>query len=485
MKYFLLTSTRQTARQSLYGIVLTLLSACGSGDGARTVSIDAVTTYWAEAGTTSTVPVAIAAITLERPGDSRTYTAAPDATRMRWTVGDVPAGPYRLRVTYPSGPLLFVDVPTGASTLDLGNDRSGRAGSEVLLAATPVTLTLSGLQPWDPTNDYLELLGWNFGALTWPRLTASAGATGGAAAPFNWGRWAKAIPTDTVWVAQNRDGLVHAASGDTYSLVLAAQSVTGVSVTDGVALTIAADRMVQAAGTGSVRLNWKKSQYFALLDPSGSNPDSYALIKAQPAPLSVVASGIALMGLQPKSTADVDYGIMTYNRFMPATYREALTTTVETNLRRTLPGTATTFNSVMSLGRRDPLGAVPDPLVPLVGPVMGVTVNGMSAAQPISAVGLTPTIAWQAPMVGSATVYRVSIVEVSQSAGEVDMNTLAQWIQAGTSLTVPAGFLVSGKVYVFTISAESDSSGPGLAAPMRRGAGSRGTASFESNTIQP
>lgn len=470
---------------TLFGAVL--LGGCGgSSDTTRSVTVDTVTTYHAENGTISTGPVDyFASISIELPGDATIYPATPDAARLHWTADGVPTGPYRVRLTYSTGQLVIVDVATGASALDFGMDRAGRATGDVVTQATPVTFAVSGLQPWNPAVDFLESMDWNARSIFWPRLTAAAGATSGTTAPFDWKGRKQVLPADTLWVTQSRDGPTSVAPSDTVSVVVAAQAVSGISMTDGVPLTVAVDRMAPPTGTGTVRLNWKQSQFLALLEPSGTNPGGYAMVRAQPAPLSVVGSNVALMGLDSKSTTDVNYGSLVYNRFLPATFQESVSTVIDTSVSRTLPGTTARFTWWPSVGRTDPIAAVPDPLVPLIGPSTRVTVNGLSASQPVSGVGLTPTIAWQAPVVGNATSYAIDLMEAWANADGVDSKPVVSWIQAGTSLTVPAGLMEAGKVYFVAIMAKSDPTGPGPTAPFRQGAESRGSADFISQAIQP
>src|SRR6185369_13745903 len=82
-----------------------------------------------------------------------------------------------------------------------------------------------------------------------------------------------------------------------------------------------------------------------------------------------------------------------------------------------LPTRAATPNrafAVISAAR--PL-ATTGPIAPLVGPVASPRINGQSLFAPPSHVGITPTIDWTAPAVGTPSFYTVTLRRLFLPAG--------------------------------------------------------------------
>jgi len=87
---------------------------------------------------------------------------------------------------------------------------------------------------------------------------------------------------------------------------------------------------------------------------------------------------------------------------------------------------------------------------PLISPPDGPTISGQPALDTLEAVGETPVIAWDAPILGGANAYEVDVVELSPEAGVV-----ASLYTADTSITLPDGVLKSGGVYFFVLRSRS------------------------------
>jgi hypothetical protein len=99
-------------------------------------------------------------------------------------------------------------------------------------------------------------------------------------------------------------------------------------------------------------------------------------------------------------------------------------------------------------------------LQPVVGPARSLLVNGQSATgAPLTGIGTTPLLSWQAPGVGTADFYRVAIHElrVSPTTGRTVSSFVADFFTEATSLRVPSDVLTSGKHYYFRVLATRSS----------------------------
>src|SRR5262249_34988467 len=95
------------------------------------------------------------------------------------------------------------------------------------------------------------------------------------------------------------------------------------------------------------------------------------------------------------------------------------------------------------------------PLEPKLSPPTNVTVNGKDAAQALSAIGDHPSIAWGAPVLGTATFYHVSLKKLSAEGSGL---TSASFIPTDTKLGPPKGTLEAGSTYFAVVEAASSGS---------------------------
>ena len=93
------------------------------------------------------------------------------------------------------------------------------------------------------------------------------------------------------------------------------------------------------------------------------------------------------------------------------------------------------------------------PITPLVGMVTNPTVAGVNFFNNHTGIGLTPTLRWAPPKVGTANYYNVTVSQLVNSGGSTQILGLATLQTQSTSITIPPGLLSSGKAYVFAIAA--------------------------------
>jgi len=97
------------------------------------------------------------------------------------------------------------------------------------------------------------------------------------------------------------------------------------------------------------------------------------------------------------------------------------------------------------------------PMQPIVGPPMNPRINGVDFFQDQNGAGLTPTMQWDPPSVGSADEYQVAFCYFEGSPGGgvlfLGFSCVGSLFTAGTTVTVPPGLLQTGKYYFFTLTA--------------------------------
>jgi hypothetical protein len=97
---------------------------------------------------------------------------------------------------------------------------------------------------------------------------------------------------------------------------------------------------------------------------------------------------------------------------------------------------------------------------PLLSPVRALKVNGQSATgAPLTGIGTTPLVSWEAPEIGRPSFYRVNLYElrVSATTGRTTATFVSDFFTESTSLRIPADVLASGKHYYLRVIANTSS----------------------------
>jgi hypothetical protein len=97
---------------------------------------------------------------------------------------------------------------------------------------------------------------------------------------------------------------------------------------------------------------------------------------------------------------------------------------------------------------------------PLLSPARALKVNGQSATgAPLTGIGTTPLVSWEAPEIGRPSFYRVNLYElrVSATTGRTTATLVSDFFTQSTSLRIPADILASGKHYYLRVIANSSS----------------------------
>lgn len=108
------------------------------------------------------------------------------------------------------------------------------------------------------------------------------------------------------------------------------------------------------------------------------------------------------------------------------------------------------------------------PVVPRLGPVTDLQINGQSAYTTTAKVTTQPVLSWSPPQLGKASDYVVAIHQLSLRSGTTQtvQKLLAQIRTTETRIVVPPGLLTSGEYYVFRVTSNARS-GYDLARPFR------------------
>ena len=102
-------------------------------------------------------------------------------------------------------------------------------------------------------------------------------------------------------------------------------------------------------------------------------------------------------------------------------------------------------------GNNTELPTATRPIKPLVGVVTQPTINGKNFFADQPGIGVTPTLKWSPPSVGTATFYAVRIYQLDNDSGNTVQTIIANLRTPGRSLTIPEGLLTPGSAYVFRI----------------------------------
>jgi hypothetical protein len=93
---------------------------------------------------------------------------------------------------------------------------------------------------------------------------------------------------------------------------------------------------------------------------------------------------------------------------------------------------------------------------PLIGAVVDPKVAGDDAFGSLAGVGLTPTLSWSAPAIGSASRYYVRVFQIEDVGGATEITAQVAFLETSeTSVVVPPDVLEPGASYVFEIGARA------------------------------
>jgi hypothetical protein len=418
-------------------------------------------------------------------------TVAPDGT---FSVPDIPGGTYYLQteqVQFSLNALAPVFegvqinlIPLTSDTPDLSTVVHGRADAAPITRPSPVTLNVTGLEPWSNASPFRG----QFYAVT-PQaqgdesvfLTPPLPAPGitSLSVTFDWQenvfdgftRLPDASKGDVTYFIQRNTQPMSGGCGGAVTKRFARS--TTFTVPDGGGITAPVD-LQPVSLTNSIATAASFSKFATLVpsinpqalllpDPAGlTSPEAGASLFAVPGSLSYPDfTGLGVVPRMaayayPSTTADTDCGTLAYGGILDPPFQTMRNFAYLAGVILDADGTDIGLNPI--IGAQEDASKVSNAIEPKLGPVASPRINGKDAFQAQTGVGQTPTLSWSQPKIGSASDYTVNIQMLSGPDTESDVIQIVAGVHGGNSFTLPAGLLKAGKTYVATITAVDESS---------------------------
>lgn len=375
-------------------------------------------------------------------------------------INAAPTGHYWLRVgsTY---------LWTDQTNIDLGYDQTGRPDSRRPTEPTNVIFNVSNLSPWNDSSHRFYYYECNTGT-SWAGFSASDPANN----PSNGDTTLSEMAVN--WLQADAP-LNDGSKGDhPYLVQLSILSTTIGSCripqkvfeptpytqTNGRNVTLTG-AFTEISQTETLRLNVKASEFaldLATIGPNAVPSDqlfSFGAMKGAATYGSFGTAGeLTYFAFSTPQVADFDLGEIPIKNPFPSTWDTFLYSYTSYKISHSLPGTTTPRDFSAFLGvETSSLPSATDPLRPLVTPVRNPRIEGVDLLTNQSGVGLTPKLSWQAPAVGSPSVYVVDIYWIFSSGLHTRAYLGPRLFTNSTSMQLPPDVLRTGLTYVFRVSA--------------------------------
>jgi len=186
--------------------------------------------------------------------------------------------------------------------------------------------------------------------------------------------------------------------------------------------------------------------------------DTTLTLKVQPhgSTVAPLAAATLLVFQSPATSGVLQQWDLPYANPYPSTWGGVVTVKRTFLKDYVLPGSTTTAKWGFSVQVTYPKNNLPSqPIAPLVGPVRNVKMNGQAMSKPTLSVGTIPLLTWDAPTVGTPTMYMLSLYQVSSAPGSnsVSSTAIAHFRTTKNRLEIPPGLLVAGNAYFGILSA--------------------------------
>jgi hypothetical protein len=196
------------------------------------------------------------------------------------------------------------------------------------------------------------------------------------------------------------------------------------------------------------------ASFASTVNPTASVSENFLGVVANYAP-----SGDAAIDLQPQlasmfknsDTTDVNLGTLAYANPFPSTWAELLEVSTKYHVSYIAPGATAAFDAYPRVSQQVVLSSAGSTVSPMLSPVQAVKIAGRAATTQLSGVGLTPTISWSAPSLGTPQAYAVYVYKLANSNGASQVSTAAVFYTKGTNVMVPPSLLASGTTYYVSI----------------------------------
>lgn len=383
------------------------------------------------------------------------------------TFFDVPPGPFIVSLN-------GYNLETNEDLLDLGLANLGRAGATASDGGSVVLqLDVTGLQPWQPFSDVLQLTSENAGyvALNAQAFAGDQPDAGATAASFPVGYFSACGTRRGRFVP-----LVDADAGDVMTLTQLQSSPVGdggllelrtlvrsavlpaFSMADH-AVTQVPAALAAPATMERLSLDFRQSAFDALraaVHPNATAIASTVTVTAQPftADLGAYTAAPDLAVLRPQQlSSDVSLSFDTGNPF-PASWPKLVSVRYTMQVAYDYPdgGTRAITTAMVTQDLLSSLGAAP--LVPRVSPPRNIRVDGADGLAR-SQISRLPVLSWDPPANGTPTTYGISLFRFTRigSGQIINVSEGAFFEVSGTTFRLPFGEVVPGGEYVFGVTA--------------------------------
>ena len=360
-------------------------------------------------------------------------------------------------------------VVDGRPTFDFGYELMGRPDyASATTSPTNLTFSISNMASWQ-SGDGIGFFSIGAGAAwNWIDQSGATNPPGVGATTLNMtGDMTRAadpyLPSaskgDVSWLLQYTVGT--SSGGMQYSQLTHYVRDTTINMTDGNPTTMSGSFTAVNPNKTTPSFNYQRSAWAAfsgMVNPSATINNNYFGVLVNYAP-----SGNAAIDLEPQLavkyadalTTDLSVGTMSYANPFPSTWAELLEVDTRYHVSYMAPGATTALDLYPSVGQQVLLSGAPTTVSPMLSPAQSIKIAGQSASTQLSGVGLTPTISWSAPAVGTPQAYSVYVYDLTNSNGTTQWSTAAVFYTKATSVTVPPNVLTSGNTYYIAISALS------------------------------
>ena len=158
----------------------------------------------------------------------------------------------------------------------------------------------------------------------------------------------------------------------------------------------------------------------------------------------------------PPLTVNMDAGDLFYGNPFPSSWPLFMIYQYSAQTSYRAPGAwNSTSLATGAYGYTTALPTPTSPIQPLVGTVSRPSIEGSYFFANQTGIGLTPTLSWSPPKVGTADAYAIFVYQLVNNAGNTEYGQIARLQTQRTSITIPPGLLSvgpnTGQGYVFKI----------------------------------
>jgi hypothetical protein len=361
-------------------------------------------------------------------------------------------------------------VASSAAHIDLSPVLLGRPDRRFPSLPTAVTINVTGLAPWQ-LSDELGVLSSNAGALSLDIEKGASLQIGDTALTGHVIAWPTrlidAAKGDITTMFQLVNKTPPTGFSGTYVALVKSGPATGFTMVNGspATMTVALANVPQ---TSTLSVHVKRSQFDALRTQVG--PGALASEVFEQSLFIVALPHVredALLAEEPRLVVafpapdklDYDQSFVYGNPFTTGGVAWDELAEIRYNFRVPVlaAGATTPLNVPVGFLARIPVPALAadGTIAPTLTPVRNVKIAGRSLAEPQVGVGLTPTITWDPPLTGTPTSYEVSVRQVTADRTATTLRSIATFITTSTSLRLPDSVLSVGASYILMIDAEA------------------------------